>query len=117
MEYTSTRTHQQSAELARLFSVLANPLRLSILSLLMERCAANDNVGCRVQEINARIDVPQPYLSKHLKVLAECGILTHRREKNKVFYCFAHQSTLCRVFDFFSGCCDTFSRIKKDIQP
>ncbi|MBD3421038.1 MAG: metalloregulator ArsR/SmtB family transcription factor [Chitinivibrionales bacterium] len=113
VEYSKPDINSSTGRLANLFSVLANPLRLSILSLLMEQCARNNNEGCCVQDINTMIDVPQPYLSKHLKILTDCGILSFRRDKNRVFYKFADQSSICHLFDFFKACCTKYDKLQK----
>ncbi len=109
MEYTIKNIQPEAKDLAGLFGVLSNPLRLQILKLLMDACAENNNSGLCVQELNASIDVPQPYLSKHLKILESNGVLVHRREANKMYYAFAQNSSICRIFDFLGTCCEKYS--------
>lgn len=116
MEYTKKSTHEEHQELAKLFSMLANPLRLKILSLLIEACADNNNSGLCVQELNDRIDVPQPYLSKHLRILEASKVLVHRRDANKIYYTFAENSSICRIFDFLGNCCDRYNKFA-DFKP
>ncbi|WP_455279330.1 ArsR/SmtB family transcription factor [[Eubacterium] cellulosolvens] len=62
-----------------IFRALADPSRLKILNFLRtgERCAC---------EIVPTIGFAQPTVSRHLKVLTDCGILTRRKEGNKMIY-------------------------------
>jgi ArsR family transcriptional regulator len=61
------------------FRALADPSRLKILEFLRnsEKCTCNivDAVG-----------FTQPTVSRHLKVLIDCGILRRRRDRNKMLY-------------------------------
>ena len=61
------------------FKALGDPSRLKILDLLRkgERCAC---------EIVPAVGFSQPTVSRHLKVLLDCGILRRRKEGNKVIY-------------------------------
>lgn len=56
-----------------------DPLRLLILRLL-----ARDAFG--VQELCQLLDIKQPSLSHHLKILLQAGLVTTRRERTSVFY-------------------------------
>ena len=58
---------------------VAEPTRLRILSL----CAAGE---LAVSEISQILDQSQPRVSRHLKVLADVGLLTPMREGNWTFY-------------------------------
>ena len=64
---------------AELFSVLATPMRLRVLSALCEREKS-------VNELLAEIDTTQPNLSQHLAVLFRTGVLTKRKEGTQVIY-------------------------------
>ena len=66
-------------ELASLCKASADRLRLAVLQLLRQDSLA-------VQEICTLLDVRQPALSHHLKVLASAGFITSRREGNNLFY-------------------------------
>lgn len=60
----------EAAELARLLSALADPVRLRLISLV----AANGRVcSCDLEEPLAR---SQPTISHHTKILADAGLLT-----------------------------------------
>lgn len=52
-----------------LFGALAEPNRLRIIELL------RDNPACTVGEIARRLDIRQPQVSKHLRVLKEAGLV------------------------------------------
>jgi len=62
-----------------IFKALGDPSRLKILDFLRkgERCAC---------EIVPTVGFSQPTVSRHLKVLVDCGVLRRRKERNKVFY-------------------------------
>jgi DNA-binding transcriptional ArsR family regulator len=64
---------------AKVFSALADPVRLKILDCLRngERC---------VCEIIPYVGIPQPLVSRHLAILKRCGLVRDRREKNRRFY-------------------------------
>ena len=64
---------------AELFSVLATPMRLRILSALCEQEKS-------VSELLLDIDTTQPNLSQHLAVLFKTGVLAKRREGTQVIY-------------------------------
>jgi ArsR family transcriptional regulator len=64
---------------AKVFSALADPVRLKILECLRngERC---------VCEIIPYVGIPQPLVSRHLAILKRCGLVRDRRDKNRRFY-------------------------------
>lgn len=68
-----------AAALPRLFKALADPLRLDILRVLR-----TESFG--VQELCSIVDVRQPALSHHLKILAMADLVSTRREGNSIFY-------------------------------
>jgi len=61
------------------FKALADPSRLKILEFLRigEKCAC---------DIVPTVGFAQPTVSRHLKVLIDCGILRRRKERNKMIY-------------------------------
>ncbi len=75
-ETSSQRVFELAAEL---FSVLATPMRLRVLSAL---CNEEKSVSQLLEEI----DSTQPNLSQHLNVLYRSGILARRKVGNQVFY-------------------------------
>lgn len=64
---------------SELLKALANDKRLMILCLLAEGERA-------VGELNARLDLSQPALSQHLKVLREEGLVATRRDAQSILY-------------------------------
>jgi ArsR family transcriptional regulator len=64
---------------AELFSVLATPMRLRVLSALCEREKS-------VNELLLEIDTTQPNLSQHLAVLFRTGVLAKRKVGTQVIY-------------------------------
>lgn len=67
------------AALTNLCKASADSLRLLVLRVLR-----NDSFG--VSELCAIFNIRQPALSHHLKVLANAGLVTARREANSMFY-------------------------------
>jgi DNA-binding transcriptional ArsR family regulator len=62
------------------FSSLAEPHRRAILGLLVERERS-------VQELERLLKLPQPTISKHLKVLRDAGLVESRVEAQwRVYY-------------------------------
>ena len=76
---------------AELFSVLATPMRLRILSALC-------NCEKSVSQLLGEISTTQPNLSQHLNVLYRCGVLAKRKLGTQVIYRVQSQQavTLCR---------------------
>src|SRR5262245_45083261 len=61
------------------FTVLAEPNRRAILGLLV---GGERSVG----ELERRLDLPQPSISKHLRVLREAGLVNVRIDAQKRIY-------------------------------
>lgn len=70
---------EQADEAAELLKAMANPQRLRVLCLLIER-------EMSVGEINALVDLSQSALSQHLAVLRDKELVTTRREAQTVYY-------------------------------
>ncbi len=93
--------------LANLLQILANPTRLKILDILSSQCSVS-KTGCCVCDINKNIKLPQPYISKHLKILKDKKILQFKREGNKIFYSFNKNeafNTLVKYLSQYKNCC------------
>jgi DNA-binding transcriptional ArsR family regulator len=77
---------------AELFSVLATPIRLKIISAV---CHGERNVS----ELLEQIPTTQPNMSQHLSTLYRAGILGKRREGTQIYYRLQSEkvSMLCRA--------------------
>lgn len=64
---------------AELCQSLTHPFRLKIIHFL-------EDGEKNVSEIITETDKPQPYISQHLRVLKDKGIVKTRRSDNKIFY-------------------------------
>lgn len=70
---------QQYVEKAEIFKVLSDSNRLQIIDML----SCGEMCVCKILE---KFDITQPTLSHHLKVLADNGIVTSRKEANWIHY-------------------------------
>ncbi|WP_280340282.1 ArsR/SmtB family transcription factor [Nocardia neocaledoniensis] len=75
-------TPGDAAELAAVFKALSDPVRLRLLSLVASRASGE---AC-VCDISDGVEVSQPTISHHLKVLREAGLLTSERRASWVYY-------------------------------
>ncbi|MFE3543291.1 ArsR/SmtB family transcription factor [Nocardia sp. NPDC059177] len=91
-------TGETAAELATVFKALADPVRLRLLSAIAARA---DGEAC-VCDLSAGIDVTQPTISHHLKVLREAGLLTSERRASWVYYRVVPQA-LTRLADVLTA--------------
>ena len=66
-------------EKAEICKVLSDSNRLQIIEML----SCGEMCVCKILE---KLDITQPTLSHHLKVLADSGIVTSRKEANWVHY-------------------------------
>lgn len=64
---------------AKIFKALSDPVRLSILDFL------RDGEKC-VCVIVPHVKLIQPVVSRHLKILKECGMIRDRKEGNRRLY-------------------------------
>ncbi len=64
---------------ARVFKALSDPIRLNMLDFL------RDGEKC-VCVIVPHVKLIQPVVSRHLKILKECGIIKGRKEGNRRLY-------------------------------
>ena len=64
---------------AKIFKALSDPVRIEILEFL------RDGEKC-VCKIVPHLDIIQPVVSRHLKILKNCGMVTKRKDGNKRFY-------------------------------
>jgi DNA-binding transcriptional ArsR family regulator len=64
---------------AKIFKALADPIRLEIIEFLRngEKC---------VCEIVPSMGIIQPLVSRHLKILKDCGLVNDRKDGNRRLY-------------------------------
>lgn len=86
--------------LAKLFALLSNPIRLQILDYLMLECCIRTEGCCSVTDIYTNLQLPQPLISKHLKILKESGILCYTRKANKILYSFDASNSISLLKNF-----------------
>ncbi len=77
---------------AKIFNAFSDPDRLEIIEFLRggERC---------VCEIVPYLDLIQPVVSRHLKILKDCGILKFRKEGTRRLYSIADP----RIFEIIDA--------------
>lgn len=66
---------------------MGNALRIEILFLL------GDNEMC-VDDLATAMDVKMPNVSQHLAIMREKGVVTVRRDGNKIYYSLSNPKTL-----------------------
>lgn len=72
-------TKAGTSHAARRFRALGDPTRLRVLEIV----ARGEQCVC---DLAATIDVPQPLLSHHVKILKQAGFITVRREGRWNYY-------------------------------
>jgi ArsR family transcriptional regulator len=71
-----------AAQLANMFKALGDPVRLRLVSLIASHVGGE---AC-VCDISGTIDLSQPTISHHLKVLRSAGLLDSERRGTWVYY-------------------------------
>src|SRR5690606_10815494 len=74
------------------FQAIADPTRRDILTLL-------DRQPLRLHEIATHFDISRPAVSKHIKILVECG-LVEIIEEGRERYCHARLADIQSVFEW-----------------
>ena len=69
----------EAERLSRVFKALGHPLRLRIVSGLLDQ-------ECNVKKMTCGLGVPQATVSQQLAVLRACGVLACERKGNVVCY-------------------------------
>lgn len=75
-------TAASAVEMAAKFKALSDPVRLQLLSSVASHAGGE---AC-VCDISAGVQVSQPTVSHHLKVLRDAGLLTAQRRASWVYY-------------------------------
>jgi ArsR family transcriptional regulator len=85
--------------LADRFQALADPTRLRIVALLRE-------MELSVGELAQVLGQSQPRVSRHLKILADAGVLERRKEGSWVFLALAEPKRVEPMFALIDAWCD-----------
>ena len=75
-------THEDAASLAAKFKAMGDPTRLRLLSLV---AAAEGGEAC-VCDLNEPLDLSQPTVSHHLKILVDASLLTRTKRGTWSYY-------------------------------
>lgn len=75
-------SEERAAALAGLFSVLSDPVRLRLLSMIVS-VPAGEACVCELVE---PLERSQPTVSHHLKILAEAGLIAGEKRGRWVWY-------------------------------
>lgn len=81
-------TPDAAAQMASTLKALADPVRLRLFSAIASRAGGE---AC-VCDISDGLDVKQPTISHHLKVLRDAGLLTSQRRASWVYYAVAPEA-------------------------
>ena len=87
----SPKSNNKNKFKAKLFKGLSDPVRLDILEFL------RDGEKC-VCEIIPHVKLIQPVVSRHLKILKECGVVRFRKDGNRRLYSITDQQ-IFRIID------------------
>jgi len=86
-----------ATDVALICKALGDANRLQIIQMLSD----GEMCGCRLLE---RFEITQPTLSHHMKVLAECGLVSERKDGK-----WHHYSLNCDTLNGFKGFIDSLS--------
>lgn len=88
---------------ARIFNALSDPMRLEIIEFLRggEKC---------VCEIVPHVGLIQPVVSRHLRILKDCGLLKCRKEGNRRLYSITDKRILETIDAVCSDLVDALSK-------
>jgi DNA-binding transcriptional ArsR family regulator len=86
------KTDKQTRLRAKIFNALSDPTRLEILEFLR----ANEKCVC---EISPHVKIIQPVVSRHLRILKNCGLVRVRKDGTRRLY----SITDPRIFDIIDA--------------
>lgn len=89
---------RDATELATAFKVLADPVRLRLLSLI---AASPDGCACSC-DLEEPVGKSQPTVSHHLSLLADAGLITKAKQGRWV-YCTVRPQRLATLRDALGG--------------
>ena len=92
-------SHDEEIERAsRALKAMSHPLRLKIL------CTLGDQESS-VKDIVDQVGTSQSNISQHLAILRDKGILTCRKDANRVYYRVGDAGTLCLICLLYTSRC------------
>lgn len=94
----------QAEQLALVLKALADPTRLQLLATITNSAQSE---AC-VCDLADSVDLSQPTISHHLKVLTEVGLITREKRGTWAWYS-VNQSQLVELSDFFRSTAHTKS--------
>lgn len=94
----SARLDAMSDAASDIFAALAHPTRRQILQDLKDGEMA-------AGEIASRFDASGPTISRHLGVLRQAGLVSERRDANRILYSLVGERLALSVGDFLSTVC------------
>jgi ArsR family transcriptional regulator len=106
---TAPLDEEQSAELAKIFKALGDPVRLRLLSMIASR-AGGEVCVC---DLTPAFDVSQPTISHHLKLLRQAGLIDCERRGTWVYYRLLPEMTdkLAAVLARPTAVAESFARV------
>ena len=78
--------------MVRIFRALSDPTRVEIVQLVSKSPR-------NVTELTSLVGVSQPKVSRHLKILKDCGLLKYRKDGNRRLYSVADP----RIFEIIDA--------------
>lgn len=81
-------------DIVRVLRAMADPTRLRILNILSQ-C---DACVCELQGV---LDVSQPFISRHLACLRNCGLVRDRRDGARVYYSLVREAPMADATEEF----------------
>ena len=99
----------KSADVVKALGALAQESRLAIFRLLVKRGPD----GYTPTELSARLEVPAPTLSFHLRELQHAGLVTSRRESRFLYYS-ANFDEMRGLVDYLTENCCSLADVECD---
>ena len=101
--FMHSKTDRQHKFKAKIFNALSDPVRLEIIEFLRggEKC---------VCEIVPYLGLIQPVVSRHLKILRDCGLVKYRKEGNRRLYSITDYRIFEIIDDVDSDLVDALSK-------
>lgn len=92
----------EESEIAGICKALGDENRVKIIKML----SAGELCACRILEA---LDITQPTLSHHMKILSDCALVAARKEGKWLYY-----SINCGRFSEFKDCISEISCTKQE---